>query len=277
MHNPLQAPKPLIAKYAARQKALGIPANDRFAKDEDWMRHESGWRRRRVQDHPAYAAMIENMDWNIGRLIDKLRASGLDSNTLVIFTSDNGGLSTAEGSPTTNAPLRAGKGWLYEGGIRVPLIVYWKGRAEAGAVSELPVNSADLFTTIAKAINARNRKGTGIDGEDLFELLTRPGASKSRPLFWHYPHYSNQGGRPGAAIREGAFKLVYHYEEDAIELFNIDADIAEKKDLATTHRRIAGRLKRKLFQWLDAHRAARPAKNPGYVANPASAAKPLPK
>lgn len=264
VHNPLQAPKSLIAKYEAKQKALAIQAKDRFAKDEEWMKHEGGWKRRTVQDNPVYAAMIENMDWNIGRLLETIKQSGIDDNTLVIFTSDNGGLSTAEGSPTTNAPLRAGKGWLYEGGVRVPLIMYWKGKIMAGSTSDLPVSTADFFPTIAKAINPRYRKEKSIDGEDIFQLLSNPSLHKNRDLFWHYPHYSNQGGKPGSSIREGAYKLIYNYEDKSIELYDVINDISETKNLAKSNQQIAIRLKNKLFKWLKETAALMPNQNPGY-------------
>ena len=264
VHNPLQAPAALIKKYEAKQKQLGLQAKDRFAKDEDWMKYENGWRRRLVQDNPVYAAMIENLDWNIGRMLDKLRQLNLDDNTLVIFTSDNGGLSTAEGSPTTNGPLRAGKGWLYEGGIRVPLIMYWKGRIIAGSTSDLPVTTADLFPTIAKAINENYRKEKSIDGENILQMLTKPQAYQNRKLLWHYPHYSNQGGKPGSAIREGNYKLIYNYEDESIELYDVVNDIAEKNNIASAEGKTANQLKKKLFKWLKQTNALRPNKNTAY-------------
>lgn len=264
VHNPLQAPAALIKKYQAKQKELGIQNKDRFAKDEDWMKYENGWRRRLVQDNPVYAAMIENMDWNIGRMLDKLKQLNLDDNTLVIFTSDNGGLSTAEGSPTKNGPLRAGKGWLYEGGIRVPLIMYWKGKIIAGSISDLPVTTADLFPTIATAINENYRKEKSIDGENILQLLNKPQAYQNRKLYWHYPHYSNQGGKPGAAIRSGNYKLIYNYEDESVELYDVVNDIAEKKNIASANQKIVNQLRKKLQKWQREINALTPYKNPGY-------------
>lgn len=264
VHNPLQAPAALIKKYQEKQKLLGIQNKDRFAKDEDWMKYENGWRRRLVQDNPVYAAMIENMDWNIGRMLDKLKQLNLDGNTLVIFTSDNGGLSTAEGSPTTNGLLRAGKGWLYEGGIRVPLIMYWKGKIIAGTTSDLPVTTADLFPTIAKAINENYRKEKSIDGENILQLLRKPQKTSNRKLFWHYPHYSNQGGKPGAAIREGNYKLIYNYEDESVELYDMVNDIAEKNNIASVNQKTANQLRKKLQKWQRETNALTPYKNPGY-------------
>lgn len=264
VHNPLQAPKTLIKKYEAKQQQAPLKMNERFAKDEDWMKYENGWKRRLVQDNPVYAAMIENMDWNIGRLLNALKQAGVDDNTLVIFTSDNGGLSTAEGSPTVNGPLRAGKGWLYEGGVRVPLIMYWKGKTTEGSVSDMPVCTADFFPTIAKAMNERYRKDSSTDGENIFQMLASPGKYKIRPLFWHYPHYSNQGGKPGSAIREGNYKLIYNYEDESMELYNLANDMGEKNNIAAANKATVNRMKQQLFKWLQKNNALVPHKNPGY-------------
>ncbi len=264
VHNPMQAPAALIKKYDAKQKQLGIQNKDRFAKDEDWMKYENGWRRRLLQDNPVYAAMMENMDWNIGRMLDKLKQLNLDENTLVIFTSDNGGLSTAEGSPTANAPLRAGKGWLYEGGIRVPLIMYWKGKIVAGTTSDLPVTTADLYPTIASAITKNYKKDKSIDGENIFQQLAKPQAYQNRNLFWHYPHYSNQGGKPGSAIREGNYKLIYNYEDETMELYDVVKDISEKNNIANANSQIVKKMNKKLFAWLKQNAALYPNKNPNY-------------
>ncbi len=264
VHNPLQAPEALIKKYEAKQKQLDSKNKDRFAKDEVWMKNENGWKRRLVQDNPVYAAMIENMDWNIGKILKKLIQSGLDDNTLVIFTSDNGGLSTSEGSPTINGPLRAGKGWLYEGGIRVPLIMYWKGKIIAGSTSDLPVSTADFFPTIAKAMNDSYKKDEDIDGENIFQMLENTESYQKRKIFWHYPHYSNQGGKPGSAIREGKYKLIYNYEDKSAELYDIVNDIEEKNNIAKSGKRKVKELKHKLFKWLKKNAALFPIKNNGY-------------
>jgi arylsulfatase A-like enzyme len=264
VHNPLQAPADLIQKYRKKSEGVLPPGQTAFAKDEAWMQYENGWKRRTVQENPVYAAMIENMDSNIGRILAKLKDRGLDDNTLVIFTSDNGGLSTAEGSPTVNGPLRAGKGWLYEGGIRVPFIVYWKGKVQENLTSEMPITVADIFPTIAKAANEKYRKDASVDGKNIFELLADNAAANNRPLFWHYPHYSNQGGKPGAAIRQGNWKLIYHYEDESAELYNLKQDVREQKDLSTTETETAARLKTKLQQWLANSNASYPQNNKDY-------------
>jgi arylsulfatase A-like enzyme len=260
VHNPLQAPAALIKKYEAKQKKLGLQNKDRFAKDEAWMKFENGWRRRLVQDNPVYAAMIENMDWNIGRMLDKLKQLDIDDNTLVIFTSDNGGLSTAEGCPTSNCSLRAGKGWLYEGGIRVPLIMYWKGKIIKGSIADIPVTTADFYPTIAKAISEGYQKDRSIDGENIFKLLAEPKLYRSRKLFWHYPHYSNQGGKPGSAIREENYKLIYNYEDESVELYDVVNDLAEAKNIAFAKSNVVKKLLKKLQIWLKETGALMPNK-----------------
>lgn len=265
VHNPLQAPAGLIKKYQAKRKTLQIPDSARFRKDEPWMTREKGWKQRLVQDHPVYAAMIENMDENIGRLVNKIESLGLTENTIIVFTSDNGGLSTAEGSPTVNGALRAGKGWLYEGGIRVPLIIKWPGVIKAGQVSELPVSSVDIFPTLYRAMYKKPLPGSGFDGEDIVGLLVKNRKALSRPMFWHYPHYSNQGGRPGAAMIRDGFKLMLNYEDNSIELYDLKNDGGERNNIALAHPEKAGMMKRVLYQWLKNNKAKFPVPNPAYL------------
>ncbi len=262
VHNPLQAPASLIKKYEAKKKRLNIQDKDRFAKDEGWMKNENGWKRRLVQDLPVYAAMMESMDTNIGRIILKLQQLGIDDNTIIIFTSDNGGLNTAEGSPTANGALRNGKGWLHEGGIRVPFILYWKGKISAGSVSDIPITTSDIYPTIAKALNSSYKKDKAVEGENILEQLAI--AKKSRTLYWHYPHYSNQGGKPGSAIRKGNLKLIYNYEDQSVELYDVVNDVSEKNNLAARQPKQAKQLQNELMQWLKKNGALYPDPNPAY-------------
>jgi arylsulfatase A-like enzyme len=264
VHNPLQAPKTLVDKYLDKQKKLAINSSSRFVKDEPWMKNQNDWKRRTVQDNAVYAAMIENLDWNIGRIITQLKSQNLYYNTLIIFTSDNGGLSTAEGSPTVNANLRGGKGWLYEGGIRVPMIITWKNAIKKPSVSTLPISSVDIYPTVAKAINGSYKKDMKIDGDNIFAMLADTTNFKNREIFWHYPHYSNQGGKPGSVIRKGNFKLIYNYEDESVELFNLLNDESEKQNVASKYEQTTKELKAKLFDWLQKNNATKPVKNTGY-------------
>jgi arylsulfatase A-like enzyme len=164
-----------------------------------------------VQEHAIYAAMVEAMDLAVGKILAKLDELGLAKNTLIIFTSDNGGLSTSEGSPTSNLPLRGGKGWLYEGGIREPLVVRWPSVLKAGQTIDTPVCSPDYFATLMDV--AGGKTTSKIDGVSLRPLLEGKGDLPERALCWHYPHYGNQGGAPGAAIRRGDWKLIQWFEK----------------------------------------------------------------
>lgn len=252
VHNPMQAPKDLIEKYKKKQAALGV--QQKFAKDEPWMKLEEGWKRRLVQDNAVYAAMMENMDQNIGKIMDKLDALGIGDNTLIIFTCDNGGLSTAEGSPTTNAPLRSGKGWLYEGGIRVPFILSWRSDVQPQE-SDLPVTAADVYPTLLSVMQEKPI-GKYQDGVNIFSMLKKKDAYQQRPIFWHYPHYSNQGGKPAVAVRSGKFKLIHHLEDKRTELFNLSADIGEQNDILQSQPKEATRLQKLLNVWLKSVGAA---------------------
>lgn len=264
VHNPLQAPADLIKKYKSKQQSLGLNDDLRFRKNENWMKYEKGWRQRIMQDNAVYAAMIENMDTNVGRLLKKLSDLGLDDNTIVVFTSDNGGLSTAEGSPTVNATLRAGKGWLYEGGIRVPTIIKWPNEIEEGQVSDIPISTVDFFPTFSKAINPNLEINGAIDGQNILDLLSEKSKAKARTLFWHYPHYSNQGGKPGAAMIKENYKLVLNYEDDSIELYDLKNDVSEKNNLSKEKKRISKKYKHLLVKWLKENNAKFPVKNPDF-------------
>jgi arylsulfatase A-like enzyme len=200
--------------------------------------------------NPVYAAVIETLDDCVGRVAAKLDALGLAANTLFIFTSDNGGLHVLEGprTPAThNDPYRAGKGHCYEGGLRVPLVVRWPGRVKPGQVLDVPVISTDWVPTLLTAAGAK--VADKFDGVSLLELLTGGKALASRPLYWHYPHYSNQGGQPAGAIHDGDWKLIEHYEDGRCELFNVAEDPREGSDLAERHPERIAELRGKLEKW----------------------------
>ncbi|MBL8205524.1 MAG: sulfatase [Blastocatellia bacterium] len=248
-HIPMKAKAELIAKYRALPKP------------------------ERGQNNPVYAAMIESMDESIGRLMRKLEQAGIADNTVFIFTADNGGLATPEGPDTpatTNAPLRAGKGYLYEGGIRVPLIVTWPQRIKAGGVHRTPVNSMDLFATAVEIAGLKNT--TGVDGMSLLPLLTGRGNLTRDALYWHYPHYSNQsinGGhfdQPGAAIRQGDYKLIEFYQANHVELYDLKHDLSEQRDLARSRPQQAQKLRQKLAAWRASVGAQMMTLNPNYKA-----------
>jgi arylsulfatase A len=219
--------------------------------------------------HPTYAAMIETIDESVGRLMKKVEALGLTEKTIFIFTSDNGGLHVLEspGTPAThNTPFRAGKGFLYEGGLREPLIVRWPGQVAAGSLCETPVCLMDLMPTLMAAGGLDPGNTTGpLDGVNLTNLW-KGGAASPRTFFWHFPHYTNQGSRPASAVREGDWKLIEHLEDGKCELFNLTADPSETKDLAAQEAERVTNLKTKLAQWRVSVGAQMPRPNPEFDA-----------
>jgi len=222
--------------------------------DREWIRVAAPGGRfveRVQQGHPVYAAMIETLDANVGRLMGKVEELGLQENTVVVFMSDNGGLSTAEGSPTSNLPLRAGKGWLYEGGIREPMLIKWPGSGSAGKVCDIPVTSTDFYPTILEMAGLELRPEQHTDGISLASILRGEPVPHPRPLFWHYPHYSNQGGKPGAAVRLGNMKLIEFLEGPSVELYDLSADPGETTDLSGEFPEKTRELKFLLDQWQE--------------------------
>jgi arylsulfatase A-like enzyme len=250
VHTPLMTTAKLEAKYEAKAKLV------QFAGPE-WL-PEHNRKTRQVQNHAVYAGMVEAMDAAVGTVLGSLDRLGLAENTVVLFMSDNGGLSTSEGHPTANLPLRAGKGWLYEGGIREPMMIRAPKLTRPGAVTDEPVTSTDFFPTMLELAGLEPAKG--IDGVSLVPLLSG-GDLAPRPLYWHYPHYGNQGSSPGAAIREGDWKLIEWYEDSRVELFNLAADVSEHYDLSARHPERAKAMQAKLRTWLKATNANMPVLN----------------
>jgi hypothetical protein len=246
VHIPLRAKEELVAHY----RAGGKPG---------------------TQNNPIYAAMIESVDESVGRVLRKLDELHLAGRTLVVFTSDNGGLCTTEGpnTPSTiNAPLREGKGYLYEGGLRVPLAVRWPGVTKPGTVSRVPVSSIDLFPTVLEACGVKGDAKP--DGVSLVSLLKGGGLGREA-LYWHYPHYSNQGGRPGGAVRAGPWKLVEFSETGRRELFDLSADPGETRNQAEAKQDLVRELAAKLDAWRRDVGAQETRPNPDYVPNPQAA------
>ena len=163
--------------------------------------------------------------------------------------SDNGGLSTSEGSPTSNLPLRGGKGWLYEGGIREPFMIKWPGKTKPGSISDVPVISTDFYPTLLEIAGIAPKPKQHLDGVSLAPILSGAGTIAKRDLFFHYPHYSNQGGFPGGALRDGPWKLVERYEDGRVHLYNLDQDIGEKNDLAAQQPDRVKAMRARLHAW----------------------------
>lgn len=251
VHTPLQAPRDLVAKYRAKAEKLGLVGKPEFADEEQVWPTDKPRRVRTLQRHATYAAMVETMDTNVGRVLEKLKELGIEDDTIVCFTGDNGGLSTSEGSPTSNLPLRGGKGWLYEGGIREPYLIRWPGVTKPGSTCDEPVISTDFYPTLLEAAGLPLLEKQHQDGVSLVPLLKQAGEIDRDALFWHYPHYSNQGGMPGGAIRMGDYKLIERFEDGRVHLYNLAKDIGERTDLAAEMPDRVGAMRGRLHDWYD--------------------------
>lgn len=243
VHIPLMGKEKLIKKYQAKSEQLSDS----------------------VFKNAIYAAMVETLDKNVGRLVSSIDSLGLAQNTLVILTSDNGGLSVPEGPhtpATSNEPLRAGKGYMYEGGIREPLIMRWTGKMNKGIVVNNMTSSIDFFPTIMSI--AGQDYETTVDGIDISPIIFNQENVTNRPLFWHYPHYSNQGGTPTSAIRDGKYKLIEFYNDGHLELYDLENDISESNNLASKMPEIRDSLNAKLQLWKEESDVLLPEKNPVY-------------
>ena len=244
VHTPLESKKELVGKYEAKAKSL--PAPDGPHALPVYGRYQT----RLVQDHPVYAGMVQSVDESVGRVLRKLEQLGLDNDTIVIFMSDNGGLSTvAREGPTCNLPLRAGKGWLYEGGVREPMIIKWPGVVRPGSVCQEPVISTDFYPTMLEMAGLPLRPKQHVDGVSLTGLLRGTGTLRPRALYWHYPHYHGSGNRPSGMIRAGDHKLIEWYEDGKVELYNLKEDRGEKRDLAAVQPDKARELRQMLHAW----------------------------
>lgn len=255
VHTPIQAKQEYTEKYKGKAAVLSPTEGPRFLPEGE---REA----RQVQDHPVYAAMVQSMDESVGGLMDKLEELGIADNTVVFFMSDNGGLSTSEGSPTSNVPLRAGKGWLYEGGIREPMIIKWPGVARPGGLCREPVISTDFYPTLLEIAGLPRCPDQHKDGVSLVPLLRGARQLGRRALYWHYPHYSPQGGAPSSAVRMGDYKLIEFYENNHIELYDLKKDIGEKHDLAAEMPKKAKDLLSMLHGWCAEVNAQMPTPNP---------------
>lgn len=265
VHIPIEAPKHLIHKYEEKAKKLGLDKRQIFAIGEKFpieYKKQMRIKRRVIQSDPAYSAMIESLDENVGRLLIFLEEQHLMENTIIFFYSDNGGLATAETSPTSNLPLSEGKGWLADGGVRVPLIVYWKNHIQPTACS-VPITSPDFFPTLMELTNVEYNK-SAIDGVSILPLLRGETELNRDAIYWHYPHYSNQGCTPGCSIRNGDYKLIEFFEDGRLELYNLKEDLEEQKNLSSIEPEITKQLYGKLKIWRENVEAKIPQRNPDY-------------
>lgn len=242
--------------------AVHIPLQ---AKEEDVAKFKAKINPESKQKNPVYAAMIKNADENIGRITALVDSLGLAENTMIIFMSDNGGILRSKNPVTSNLPLRSGKGTAYEGGVRIPFIVKWKGKIKENTMSDVPIIHADFSPTIAALAKAVFDK-KNIDGMNISPLFFGAKQLQRDALYWHYPHYHSEGGTPYTSIRQGDWKLIYYYETGAKELYNLKNDEGEKNNLAEKEIKISEDLFKKIKAWKNNVGAQDPLPNPKYDA-----------
>ncbi len=243
VHLPLREEPGLVAKY--QQKLDKSPPKSVGPKGLELERERVN---KQVQNLPEYAAMMEGIDNSVAEILQVLEDQGLADDTVVIFTSDNGGLSTKP--CTSNLPLRAGKGWAYEGGIRVPLIVKWPGKIEAGAMNDTPITSMDFYPTLEVLAGLSALDSQHVDGVNFSQVLLGQAALKRETLYWHYPHYHGAGCIPVGAMRHGDWKLVHWYGEDRYELYNLAKDLSELHDVSQSKSEVLKELQLQWQNWL---------------------------
>ena len=254
VHGPIQTTREKWARYRQKAEDTGIA--------------ESGFEMghflpiRQVQDNPVYAGLVEAMDDAVGVVLNTLEELDLEEYTIVIFTSDNGGVAAGDAFATSNLPLKAGKGYQFEGGIREPYFIKVPGM-EGGRKCPTPATGTDFYPTLLELIGADLRLDEHLDGVSLVPLLHGKEISE-RPLIWHYPHYGNQGGEPSSIIREKEWKLIHYYEDGRQELYNLSEDPGEHTDVAGDNQVLVKELKGKLFAILEETGARYPIKDPEY-------------
>ena len=268
VHTPIQAKDEKIDKYRDKALDLGIDQEKALEEGEYFpCEHKKNQHvvRRRIQSDPVYAAMIESLDESVGRVLDTLEAEGIADDTVIVFTSDNGGLATSEGSPTCNAPLAEGKGWMYEGGTREPLLVSWPGVTEPGSTCSVPVTSPDFYPTILAMTGLDPIPQQHVDGVSVAPLLRGGEELEREGVFWHYPHYGNQGGTPGSSVRRGDHKLIEFFEDARLELYDLAADPGEDHNLAAEDPETTRELHERLVDWRESVGARIPEPNPEWT------------
>lgn len=242
--------------------------------------HDGTVKIKQHQDNVEFAGMVESMDESLGHVLDKLKELGIEDHTIVIFYSDNGGMSAAnfydpehqfsedrldKEFSTSNLPLRGAKGWLYEGGIRVPLIVKWPNQGLQGVECDVPVTSPDFFPTILEMLDIPFPSGVETDGKSLTPLLKGENKIDREAIFWHFPHYSNHGMQsPGGAVRSGDYKLLEYFENNTVQLFNLKDDLAEQHDLSASEPDKVKELQDMLQNWRKRVDAKMMVPNPEY-------------
>jgi arylsulfatase A-like enzyme len=255
VHAPIQTGEEKWTKYRSKAEQMGLAENG--------FEMESVLPIRVTQDNPVYAGLVETMDEAVGIVLHKLQALGLDENTIVVFTSDNGGVSSGDNFSTSNLPLRGGKGYQWEGGTREPFFIKVPWLKSNGAKNDVPVINTDFYPTLLELAKIPLRPSEHIDGVSLVPLLEGKSIAE-RPLYWHYPHYGNQGGEPSSVIRLGNWKLIHYWEDGREELYNLKNDEAERNNVASQEIETKEKLSKQLLGWLKEVNAKIPVPDPEY-------------
>jgi arylsulfatase A-like enzyme len=241
VHGPIETTEAKWRKYREKAEAQGIP--------ESGFDMEARLPIRNIQDNPIYAGLVESMDDAVGVVLQRLKDLGLDDNTIIMFTSDNGGVASGDAFSTTNYPLRGGKGYQWEGGIREPYLIKAPMLKNSPKTIDYPVSGIDLYPTLLDLTGVEKDPNHVVDGVSLVPLL-KGESLNTRPLFWHYPHYGNQGGDPVSIIRKEDYKLIHYWEDGHDELYNLSMDIGEKNDISSEKQDIAQTLRSELDTYL---------------------------
>ena len=262
VHTPRQAKDRYKELYRKKMEAMGQPSGPAH-RDEKYNATT-----KLHQDNEIYAGMVQSMDESVGRVLNTLEGAGLREDTVVVFMSDNGGLSTLphHSASTSNEPLRAGKGWCYEGGIREPCIISYPRRVEPMSFSSEPVISTDFYPTMLDLAGLPLRPDQHQDGLSLVPLLEDGYELDREALYWHYPHYHGSNARPHGAMRKGKWKLLEFYEDMSVELYNLEKDISEKHDLSGEMPEKTAELRKQFHRWRERVDAQMPKPNPDYQA-----------
>jgi len=268
VHVPIDAKPDQIEYFKEKAKRMGLDQKEAFEEGEFYpVEHKKDQRvlRRLFHSDPDYAALIYNVDINVGKLVSALEKEGLMEDTVIVFTSDNGGLATSMGSPTCNAPAKEGKGWIYDGGTRVPSFVVWKDHIRAGSSCDAPTTTPDYFPTYLELAGVKNPEDNKIDGVSLASLWNESAELTERPIFWHYPHYSGHGGTPGASVILGRYKLIQFFEEMEVELYDLIDDVSESHNLRDEMPEKAEEMLALLHDWQNSIEVMMPERNPDFV------------
>lgn len=255
VHGPIETSEVKWNKYREKTEKQGVA--------EKGFKMERVLPIRTVQDNPIYGGLVEQMDDAVGIVLDKLKELGLDENTIVIFTSDNGGVASGDSYSTSNLPQRGGKGYQWEGGIRVPFIIHVPWMKEAPKTVDEPVIGTDFYPTILDLASVELLPDQHKDGQSLKPLLDGESIA-DRNLFWHYPHYGNQGGEPSTMFRKKEWKLIHYYEDGRDELYNLKNDPGEQEDVAGKNSEITSNMREEMEEFLNSVDAKRPKKDPTY-------------